>query len=490
MKKQEDKHKLEDIAIRVMYFFNTMDTYLIASVLVYILGWYLVSLSGSPKLTGLFPLFQGNILIILAAAIILYILLRLADFHPLFIPFSLIGMAGLILSGQLSLGACLIQLAGFFLITSVIQIVFMGIPMGIAARSPMVPIRIYLNSFIIIAPTTISLPLTLYYQVFLTGSASGISNRTGFISLAFLIFIGISVLLTRRYRKKGFVPGTDHPENRGRLYRRVIILNIDGLSKQAFDAGNAPFMKSLERNYASAEGGARTVYRALTNPAFASILSGVEPGKHGVKNNNFNQSIRTEALPDIVPTRLYGSMHVRHFSRPEWNVSVVSLVDTGYLKADEVMMDKLREDLLGDEVEVRLWVADLSEVDYCGHAWGSYSGEMARAARHIDDLVKDFFSWLNEKELFSDSLVIISSDHGLFIGEHSFILHPQEELVPLIFVGQGVGSVQLPGPISIIDIAANISYALGIPYCRGSRGRVFLEIFSRGDYKENSYKNI
>lgn len=477
MKKQEDKHKLEDIAIRVMYFFNTMDTYLIASVLVYILGWYLVSLTGSPKLTGLFPLFHGNILITLAAAVVLYILLRLADFHPLFIPFSLVGLAGLILSGQFSLGACLVQLAGFFIITSVIQIVFMGIPMGIAARSPMVPIRIYLNSFIIIAPTTISLPLTLYYQVFLAGTASGIAARPGLISLVFIVFIGISVLLVRRYRKKGFIPQTDHPENQGTLYKRVIILNIDGLSKHAFDAGNAPFLKSLERKYASAEGGARTVYRALTNPAFASILSGVEPDKHGVKNNNFNQSIRTEALPDIVPTRLYGSMHVRHFSRPEWNVTVVSLVDTGYLKADEVMMRKLRDDLLEDDGEVRLWVADLSEVDYCGHAWGSYSGEMARAVGHIDELVKDFFSWLEEKELFNDSLVIISSDHGLFIGEHSFILHPREEFVPLIFAGPGIRNVRIDPPVSIIDIAANVAYALGYPYLAESKGRVFEEIF-------------
>jgi phosphoglycerol transferase MdoB-like AlkP superfamily enzyme len=95
-----------------------------------------------------------------------------------------------------------------------------------------------------------------------------------------------------------------------------------------------------------------------------------------------------------------------------------------------------------------------------------------------------------EKELFDDSLVIISSDHGLFIGEHSFILHPQEELVPLIFVGKGIGAGPIPGPISIIDIAANISYALGIPYCQGSRGRVFPAIFSRSDDKKYNQKNI
>ena len=102
------------------------------------------------------------------------------------------------------------------------------------------------------------------------------ARKPELISLAFVVFIGISVLLTRRYRKKGFVPGTDHPGITGPLFRRVIILNIDGLSKHAFDAGNAPFLKSLERKYASAKGGERTVYRALTNPAFASILSGME----------------------------------------------------------------------------------------------------------------------------------------------------------------------------------------------------------------------
>ena len=86
--------------------------------------------------------------------------------------------------------------------------------------------------------------------------------------------------------------------------------------------------------------------------------------------------------------------------------------------------------------------------------------------------------------MFDDSLVIISSDHGLFIGEHSFILHPQEEFVPLIFVGQGISAAQITEPVSIIDIAANISYALGIPYCLDSRGRVFSEIFPPQDDKE------
>ncbi len=480
MSDRKDSHNLEDIAVRVMYFFNTMDTYLIASVLAYLLGWRFLADPRTPVSLRLFPAYQGGVVVMAVAVIVLYLLLRLADFHPLFVPFSLLGLGALILAGRLSPGLCLLHLLIFFCITSIVQIVLMGIPMGLAARSPLVPLRIYLNSFVIIAPTTISLPLTLYYQVFLAGAAGGLAARPGVGSLVFLAYIGAAVAVVRKYRKKGYVPGTHHPESRGALYQRAVVLNIDGLSQAAFDAGPAPFLKSLQARYASAAGGARTVYRALTNPAFASILSGVEPAAHGVTNNNYNQTIRTQALPDLIPTRLYGSMHVKHFSRPEWPVTVISLVETGYRNADRVMLDRLKEDMLRYGDEVKLWVTDLSEVDYSGHAWGSYSGRMSRALERIDGLIGEFCAWLEENNLLRDTLILVSSDHGLHIGEHSFLLHPREELVPLIFAGEGIRPVRIDGPVSIIDIAANISYGLGMPYCAGSRGRVFTEIFPAG----------
>ena len=75
-----------------------------------------------------------------------------------------------------------------------------------------------------------------------------------------------------------------------------------------------------------------TVYRALTNSAFASILTGTPPTVHGVKNNNFGQHIRTQGVPDIVPTILYGSMHVEHFSKDEWHTRIVSLPTTSSTK--------------------------------------------------------------------------------------------------------------------------------------------------------------
>ena len=60
-----------------------------------------------------------------------------------------------------------------------------------------------------------------------------------------------------------------------------------------------PAARRLEKEGTSVENGAQTVYRALTNPAFASILTATPPTVHGVKNNNFGQSIRVQGLPDI-----------------------------------------------------------------------------------------------------------------------------------------------------------------------------------------------
>ncbi len=481
MKKPAEGHRLEDLAVRVMYFFNTMDSFLPTSVFFYLGLWYLASARGA----GASPWFPGSapdLATALPVAVLIWLILKAGDFHPLWLSFCAAGTAWLLLTGRVVPAALGGHFLAMLVLTSVVQVVFMGIPMALAARSPLVPLRMYLNSFAVLAPTTISLPLTLSYQVFIISAAGAINPLRDYRSVLFLAALAAGALLVRRFRKRPFIPETFHPAAPGPLCRRVFLLNIDGLSRRAYDAVEPPFLKALEKESAAAAGGAYTVYRALTNPAFASILSGTEPSRHGVVNNNSGREIRVEALPDIIPTRLYGSMHVRHFSRSAWNTTVVSLVELGHRNADPWLLERMEGDLLRHRDEVKLWVADFSEVDYSGHAWGSYSRRMKEALLRIDRLLEGFFSWLKENGLFEDSLFIISSDHGLHIGEHSFILHPAEERVPLIFAGSMVRPRTLEGKVSIIDIAANVSYALGVPYCRGSRGRVFVTAYA-GSYR-------
>src|SRR5262245_26503478 len=229
-----------------------------------------------------------------------------------------------------------------------------------------------------------------------------------------------------------------------------------------------PFLHSLMERQAYAPEGAVTVYPALTNPAFASILTGAPPAVHGIRNNNLGQSLTLDALPDLVPAKLYGSVHMKHFSKPSWEVQWFSLVEHGAQQTEELLFAQLRQDV-ANRPELRLFIADISEVDFTGHSYGSYSRQYREAAARDDAHVRDFYAWLQESGHLADCTVIISSDHGLWINDHSYLLSEQEKFTPLIFLGPRVRNYRLPGQPSIMDINANVSYLLGVRYNAHSR---------------------
>ena len=80
-----------------------------------------------------------------------------------------------------------------------------------------------------------------------------------------------------------------------------------------------------------------------------------------------------------------------------------------------------------------------------------------------------------------DTTLIISSDHGLWINDHSYLISEQEKYTPFILLGPKVQWARIAGPVSIMDINANISYLLGLRYNEHSMGRVFDFAVSRSE---------
>jgi predicted AlkP superfamily pyrophosphatase or phosphodiesterase len=180
-----------------------------------------------------------------------------------------------------------------------------------------------------------------------------------------------------------------------------------------------------------------------------------------------------------VSARLYGSIHVRHFSKQHWRVRWFSLVSLGAERTEEVVFDTLKQDIL-NEPDTRLFVVDISETDFIGHSYGTYSPQYLRAGDKADKLIENFCGWLKTQGLYDDFTIIISSDHGMFITDHSYLLSAQEIYTPLVFFGSKIASKsRITGRVSIMDINANVSYILGIPYNRHSAGRVFEFIYNR-----------
>ncbi len=451
---------VEDLCTKILYFNNTLDTYFVIGA---VLSLAVIGSAGP------------NLWLFLPALAAIYVCCKLSDFYPLFLLCTPV------------LAAALVNVAGFdaavaaklfganLLVFVVIQFVFMGIPDSIVARDPTIGARKLYNSIFTIAPTTVSLLMSVYFSTLCALVLYFKPNPfTDGAALLFWAGAFTAALVTRRFRPRSFASPTHLPAVERRVVDRVIVLNIDGCRLDRFYEADLPLLRRLQPRATYLPNGATTVYRALTNPAFVSILTGTTPDVHGVLDNNVGRSIAVEGLPDIVDTVLYGSMHVKHFSKPEWNTRIVSLPVHSIYRGDDVMFEWLQADVVG-RPDTRLFVADLSEVDFLGHAYGSESPQYLAAIRRAGERIERFLDWLEAHDTMKTA-VIISSDHGMVVIDHSYLLFDAEKYVPLFFFGPGItpGNA-VAAPMSIMDITPTISYLLGVRYPASCRSRVLIE---------------
>ena len=357
-----------------------------------------------------------------------------------------------------------------------VQLFFMGIPNGLVARDASVPFRILFNSFWTIAPTTVSLPISLACSAFLTLAMLAGAQGEVAAALPFPLLL-IWAVVVKYLRPKNIRAGAGRPRLLTPPVRRVLLLNIDGVRVDVFNAIKRPATRRFAEGGTELVPGLRTVYRALTNPAFASILTGAPPEVHGVANNNLGQKIRVEGLPDLVPAILYGSMHVKHFSKPSWDVRIQSIVRASCWHIDDLALEELKRDLV-ERLDVRLFVFDFSEADFVGHAYGSYTGFYRRSLERTDERIGRLLEWISKEELARDTAIIICSDHGIAGIDHSYLLSRAERLVPFIICGPGIrpgARVEVEG--TIMDIGVTVAALLGVRPPAQSQGRVLEEIF-------------
>lgn len=462
---------IENICTRILYFFNTINTYFI--------------LVGISSFVIVFP-GKVNILVLVLSIAIVLVTARLADFYPIFLLFAIpvIVMLGIALNVPALIVVKLFVINIIFFCT--IQFVFMGIPDSIVARDFRVPFIKMYSSLFTIAPTTVSFSISVFFSFYLsfyTTVAVSCNNLADYAWLSgsgIILFLG--ALITRiilpknRFSKFHKPDITDKP-----LFNRVVILNIDGVRKDVFDSLNLPTIKRLEREGTYHPLGLETVYRALTNPAFASIFTGTIPKIHGVLDNNFGQSIKTEGLPDIVQSIAYGSMHVKHFCKKYWETRIVSLPRHSVYMSDDIMVEWLKEDLINRR-EVRLFIADFSEADFLAHSYGSKSNHYREALKKIDMRIGNLIDWMESEGINEDTAIIVCSDHGIAAIDHSYLIAKSERYVPFLIYGKGIRKghkIERPG--KIMDICCTVAYLLGIRYPHDARGQVFTEALENTD---------
>jgi choline-sulfatase len=132
------------------------------------------------------------------------------------------------------------------------------------------------------------------------------------------------------------------------------------------------------------------------------------------------------------------------------------------------------------------------------HGEIGYQAELA----HVDQLLGNFFAFLERRGLFEKALIVFTSDHGEGLGEHGenshgYFVYQSTLHVPLI-VHWAAGSKRMAQSrvdeaASLLDVAPTILDTIGLPRAAGMRGRSLLqpagreEVYSESVYARNHF---
>ena len=462
--------QIENFGVRVIYLFNTINSFCVLA--------SIFALSA----TYFFTPFPLSAISMFGAAIISFMLMKLADWHPYYVPCALVSIGYLFLSYAPEYQVYLLALAGVTVFYFGVILVINGGPQIIVGRDITIPFYMLAHCLTTVVPTTLSLPISVFFGFFITFAVL-ITGHVAHESLPFtpiLVTLAINVVCAFVVRKS--LP-SNIPVNQFRPaqpiskpFKKVVILNIDGGGLDMVNKLNLPTIKRLTRDGTHVKNGLLTVYRALTNPAFGTILTGATPEDHGIFDNNIGQSLKVEGLGDLAKITIYGCMHMKHFAKDGWETKIVSLPVIGIQKSDDVAMEWLLDDLRNDK-ETKLFVFDYSEADFCGHSYGGQSKQYKEALKKVDGRIAQVIEVIESLEDSEDVAVIVCADHGIHNLDHGYRLFRGESYVPCIFYGKRIKPgcvIEKDGMIN--DICLTAAWMLGKGYPAKAQGQVFDEV--------------
>jgi hypothetical protein len=264
--------------------------------------------------------------------------------------------------------------------------------------------------------------------------------------------------------------------------RRVILMSIDGLRGDAIARYRPPTLSML-----AASGGvtttAQTVTPALSTPAHLSMLSGVNPDKHGIFGDNLSFTPEMSTLDPLFRRAGKSGFRAHAFVSREgpmasfedalscklaFGLDSLTFVGREAASVASAAIPTVRDTAIG------LVFMDVPDPDRAGHEHGFTSPEYGRAVMAADSAVARVIAAMDEH-----TLLIVTSDHGGggALGDRMHgSMSDEDMLIPILFWGAHVKPSAL-GAASILDVPATALWALGIRPPAHYQGRVLLEAF-------------
>lgn len=252
--------------------------------------------------------------------------------------------------------------------------------------------------------------------------------------------------------------------------RRVILVVLDGLRPDAIEHYGLPNLKRLSAGGAWTRQ-ARTVAPSVTAAAMASLLTGVGPGRHGIRSDRFHIP-RASTTLSPVPRVLAASHYPTAAFLAEIPVvfkgiaggiaNQLGIVDTRFIGQDSGSILRAARHTLSLQRR-GLIIIHWPDADRAGHEHGWMSGPYEAAARSMDAAL-GLLTALTEVPRDPGTLLIALSDHGgggATPKDHDSD-HPLDRGIFITIAGGNVKPGPLAEPTSILDVPPTILWSLGV----------------------------
>lgn len=318
------------------------------------------------------------------------------------------------------------------------------------------------------------------YQTFTINSSPSLS-----LLLSFYLGIALFSWILHRYlfdwKPVPFDSYTKdrYEEKQENMSDRVIVIVIDGMRKDRFEAAHTPFLDSLKKQgteYTQME----TVYPARTVVCFTSMFTGTYPFEHGIKSNMvWKLGAQTESIFDCLRKvnkkgRLLGIAHlVDTFGKDVDTITAVmhnDVADKQIIKKGKHIMEQENPDL---------FIMQLISTDQTGHSRGVLYPDYIEKIEETDKLVEDYVNWLQDNGYMENTTLVVCADHGQAdgIGGHGH-LDEGERFVPFFMNGPHIEKgKRVEKKQSLVSLAPTIAHLLGSPFPGHSRGDILDDSF-------------
>jgi hypothetical protein len=249
--------------------------------------------------------------------------------------------------------------------------------------------------------------------------------------------------------------------------RKVLVIGIDGVRSDAFQAANTPNMDAIIANGASTFN-CQSEDITISGPAWTTILTGVHRDKHLITSNSFMPNA-LGTYPHFFARLRSVCPDVRTASIAHWapintwitqdHANVVQTFAT-----DDEVRNAVIAELSGGTCDVVYLHFD--DVDHAGHGSGFSPTVPAyiQAIEQTDVRVGQIMAALNARptRASEDWLVIITSDHGGSGTSHGQNI-PEHRTTLLVVSGQSTQvATTIPNPVTLADVAPTITTFLGV----------------------------